>query len=163
MTGASTESYYPPVSRFQYLPRLYVVHSSPDAQDVWIEVHHVVQEQLAVLESDVRRSLAGVRATTGSTRGEHFLLFSYVTFSLPDSDIDPVVVGMTFKQADQGVDMEADVSGESTGDLISSVILRMALGSRKDLLAAVHESASELLQSVKAIAAALKNSSRGVE
>ena len=163
MTVASTEFYYPPVPQWKHLDRLAVVPSRLDARGFWTEVHHDVQEQLSVLESDVRQSVAGVRATTGSTRGEHFLLFSYLTFSLPDSDIDPVVVGMTFTQADEGVDVEADVSGEQTGDLISSAPNRMAPDSRNELLAAARESARELRQSTKAIAAALKNPSRRVE
>jgi hypothetical protein len=163
MTVASTEFYFPPVPQLNYLDRLAVVPSRLDSRGFWTEVHHDVQEQLAVLESDVRQSVAGVRVTSGITRGEHFLLFSYLTFSLPDSDIDPVVVGMTFTQADEGVDVEADVSGEQTGDLISSAPNRMVPDSRSELLAAARDSARELRQSAKAIAAALKNPSRRVE
>ena len=73
------------------------------------------------------------------------------------------MVGMTFTQADEGVDVEANVSGEQTGDLISSTPNRMTTDSRNELLAAARKSAWELRKSAKAIAAALKNPSRRVE
>lgn len=163
MTLASTAPSYAPVTRWTDLPRLAVVASSPDTRGFWTEVHDGVQEQLALLEHDVRQYVAEVQVATGRTHGKHFLLFSYLTFSLSESDIDPVVVGLTFTQADQGIDVQADVSGEQIGDLISSVPNRMVPDSRDTLLAAARESAQELRQSAKAIAASLRDSSRTVE
>ena len=58
MTVASTEFYYQPVPQWKHLDRLAVVPSRFDARGFWTEVHHDVQEQLAVLESDVRQSVA---------------------------------------------------------------------------------------------------------
>jgi hypothetical protein len=101
--------------------------------------------------------------TAGSTRGEHFRLFSYRTFFLPDSDIDPVVVGVTFTETDKGVNVEVDVSGEQTGDLISPSTNWTVPDSRDELLAAAIESAQELGQAVNVITAAIKNQSRIVE
>ena len=57
----------------------------------------------------------------GRTHGTSFFLFSYLTLSLPESGLDPVVVGMTFRPAGPGVVLDADVSGEQTGDLISDL------------------------------------------
>jgi len=162
MRMASTEYYYSPVPQWKHLDRLAVFSSILDAREFWTEVHDDVQEQLAVLERDVRQGVAGVRVTAGSTRGENFLLFSYRAFSLPESDIDPVVAGMTFTRADKGVKVEADVSGEQTGDLIASTPNRVAADSRHELLAAARQSALELCQSATAIAAALTDPSRKV-
>jgi hypothetical protein len=162
MTVASVEFYYPPVPQWKHLDRLAIDASTLDARELWTAVHDGVQEELAVLEAEVRESVAGVCAATGSTRGGYYLLFSYLTFSLPDSEVDPVVVGMTFTSADGGIAVEGDVSGEQTGDLISSAPNRMVPDSRNELLAAARESARELCQSANVIAFALRNPSRRV-
>ena len=70
---------------------------------------------------------------------------------------------MTFTPAHPGVTVEADVSGEQTGDWISSVPSKTVANSREELLAAARESARKLCQSVEAIVAALKDPSRRVE
>jgi len=128
--------------------------------DLWTEVHEQVQRQLAGLESEVRRRVAGVRVDKGRTKGERFCLFSYRTFSIPDSGLDPVVSGMTFTPAEQGVTVEGDASGEQTGDHISSVPSKTVANSREELLATARESARALCQSAAAIAAALRDASR---
>jgi hypothetical protein len=96
----------------------------------------------------------------GRTHGEHFYLFSYRTFSMPDSDIDPVVVGMTFTPADEGVTVEADVSGERCGDLISSVYRKTVGNSTHELQAAARTFARKLRDSADAIRAALNDPCR---
>ncbi|HEV8059833.1 MAG TPA: hypothetical protein VGP68_08170 [Gemmataceae bacterium] len=133
------------------------------APEVWTEVHEEIQRQLAVVEADVCHKLQGVRVNQGRTHGDGFFLFSYRTFSMPDSAIDPVVVGMTFTAAHQGITVEADVSGEQTGDWISSVPAMTVANSRDELLTAARESAQNLFQSSQAIAAALEDPSRRVE
>ena len=77
--------------------------------------------------------------------------------------LDPVVAGMTFTSADEGVTVEADVSGEETGDIIFSLPSKTVAGSSEELLAAARESARNLCQSARAIAAALTDPSRRVE
>ena len=70
---------------------------------------------------------------------------------------------MTFRLTHQGVTVEADVSGEQTGDIISSVPSKTVANSREELLAGTCELARKLCQSAEAIAAALKDPSRRVE
>jgi hypothetical protein len=160
----ATAGCYPPVARKEHLDRLAVfAPSSESARELWAEVHEEVQEQLAPLERDVRQRLAEVRADAGRTRGGGFFLFSYLTFSLPENGLDPVVVGMTFRAASPGVTVDADASGEQTGDFISCVPSSTVENSREALLPVVRESARQLCQSADDIAAALVDPSRRVE
>src|SRR5438067_1673544 len=104
---------FPPVARMGYLDRLAALPPTPAfTPELWTKVHDEVQEQLELLETEVRRKVAGVRVDAGRTKGDMFFLFSYRTSSMPDTALDPVVVGMTFTPEHQGVTVEADVSGE---------------------------------------------------
>ncbi len=163
MTPATVASFQP-VARKRYLDRLAALPPREAfTPDLWTKVHEEVQAQLRDLESEVRRQLGGIRVVAGRTKGDKFFLFSYHTFFMPDSALDPVVVGMTFTPANQGVTVEADVSGEQTGDLISSPSRKTVGSSREELLAAARESARKLCQSAESIAAALQDPSRKVE
>jgi hypothetical protein len=163
MTLATVASFQP-VARKEYLDRLAALPPRPAiSPDFWAQVHDKVQEQLVPLETEVRRKVTGIRVDAGRTKGDKFFLFSFRTFSMPDSTLDPVVVGMTFTPAQQGVTVEADVSGEQTGDWIASVPSKTVVNSRDELLAAAQESARKLCQSAEAITAALKDPSRRVE
>jgi len=133
------------------------------SRDLWTEVHEQVQGELALLEREVRQRVADVRVDAGRTKGDGFFLFSYRTFSLPDSAFDPMVSGMTFTPAKEGVTVEADVSGEQTGDCISSVPSKTVGKSSDELLAAARDLARKLSQSTDAITAAMKDPSRTVE
>lgn len=135
--------------------------SEPRA-DLWTDIHDQVQGQLTRLESEVRARVPGVRVDKGRTKGDRFYLFSYLTFSIPGSGLDPVVSGMTFTPADQAVTIEADVSGEQTGDPIFSAPTKSVANSSQELLAAAADSARKLCQSADVIAAALKDESRRV-
>jgi hypothetical protein len=151
------------VARKEYLDRLAALPPGPAlTPEVWREVHDEVQRQLVILETEVRRKLRGIRGAAGRTQGDRFFLFSY-TFSLPDSVLDPVVVGITFTPADQGVTVEADVSGEGNGDMIFFVPSKMVADSREGLLEAARESARELCRSAEVIAKALLDPTRVVE
>jgi hypothetical protein len=156
---------YRPVARTEHLDRLAVLLPiSPDTtEQLWSAVDGVVQAQLAILETEVRRQLAGVRVTSGRTQGDRFFLFSYRTFSMPQSGLDPVVVGVTFTPAHLGVTVEADVSGEQTGDIILSAPSKEVAHSREKLLATARDSAESVCQSAEAIAGALNDPSRKVE
>ena len=163
MTLATVASFQP-VARKEHLDRLAALPPRlAFTPELWTKVHDEVQEQLVLLETEVRRKVPGIQVTTGRTTGAQFLLFSYRTFSMRDSALDPVVVGMTFTPAHEGVTVEADISGEQTGDWISSVPSKTVAHSREELLAAARESARRLCQSAEAIAAALKDPSRRIE
>jgi hypothetical protein len=131
--------------------------------NLWTEVHEEVQGQLGRLESEVRQRVPEVRVDRGRTKGERFYLFSYTTFSIPDSGLDPVVSGLTFTPAQQGVTIQADISGEQSGDSIASVPSKAVANRRNDLLAAAGELARKPCQSAEAIATALKDASRRIE
>ena len=153
------EPSFRPVARNAYLERLGALRPRPAlALGLWANVHKEAQLQLDSLETDVRQIVPGIQVSSGRTRGDHFLLFTYRTFCVPG-----VVVGMTFTAVDQRVAVEADVSGEQTGDCISSVPSKTVANSRKELLAAARESARNLCRSARAIAAALTDPSRRVE
>jgi hypothetical protein len=155
---------FPPVARKEYLDRLAALPPrTVFPAELWTEVHDEIQTQLGLLESEVRRKMAGIRVNAGRTQGDRFFLFSYRTFSLPDGGLDPVVAGLTFTPAEEGVKVEADVSGEQTGDWISSVPSQTVANLRDELLAAAREAARELCQSAEAIIAALKDPSRRIE
>jgi hypothetical protein len=155
---------FQPVARSEYLDRLEALPPSADfTPRFWATVHDEVQAQLESLEAGVRQRLPAVRVSAGRTSGENFLLFSYRTFFMPEMPVDPVVVGMTFTSADQGVTVDADISGEQTGDCISALPSKMVPNSKDELLAAVHELARSLCQSAHAIASAVTDPSRGVE
>ena len=114
--------------------------------DLWTEVHEQVQEQLARLESEVRRRLPQVRADKGRTKGERFYLFTYRTFSILNSGLDSIVAGVTFTPGQGGVTIDADVSGEQTGDCVYAVASKTVAHSREDLMAAAEESARQALR-----------------
>jgi hypothetical protein len=86
-----------------------------------------------------------------------------VTFSLPNSAIDPVVVGMLFKSADNGVTITADVSGEQIGDVVFSLPSKTVGESRNEVVNTARTFAGELFQSADVLAKALTSSSREVE
>jgi len=163
MTLAAAASFQP-VARKEHLDRLAALPPRPAfTPELWAKVHGEVQEQLGLLETEVRRKVAGVRVDAGRTNGDMFFLFSYRTFSMPDSALDPVVVGITFTPAHEGVTVEADVSGEQTGDWIAAVPGKPVAHSREEVLAMACESARKLCQSAEAIAAALQDPARRVE
>lgn len=164
MTAATVTS-YEPVARWEDLDRLaaFLPSRTTMSQGWWTQLHDEIQEQLAPLENAVRREVAGIRVDQGRTQGENFALCSYRVFSMPESGLDPVVVGITFTTANQRVTVEGDVSGEQTGDLIFSVPSQRVGNSNDEILAVAHEVAHQLCHSAEAIAAALKNPSRGVE
>lgn len=153
-----------PLARTRHLDGL--ANATPGSDfpaDWWAEVHEQVQAQLARLESEVRRRLPGVCVVCGRTRGDRFYLFSNRTFSLPQSDLDPVVSGVTFTPAGQGVAVEADVSGERSGDCLFSIPRQAAAKTREAVLAAVGEVARRLCGEAEAITAALQDAARVVE
>lgn len=160
MTPA-TVAFFPPVARKDHLERLEALpDEAASMRGLWDDLHSEIQEQLAILETEVRQKVTGIRVAAGRTQGEQFFLFSYRTFSIPGSMLDPVVAGVTFVPADQGVAVDADVSGEHNGDGIFLVPSKTVGDSREGLLEAARESARELCRSAEAIAKALADQAR---
>jgi hypothetical protein len=132
------------------------------ASDLWAAVHQEVQQQLAPLDADVRRRLPHVRATPGRTSGEQFFLFSYYTFSAPDSSVDPVVAGITFRPANGGATVEADISGETSGDCVFSLPSKTVSVANDDLIAVAQQLAQKLRAAVESVVTALLDPNRHV-
>jgi hypothetical protein len=160
----ATASSFPPEGSQENLERLAALSLSPDAAlDLWTAVHEEVQGQLALLETEVRHKAGALRVQAGRTKGDRFFLFTYRTFSLPGSELDPVVVGLTFIPNGEGVTVEADVSGEGTGDSVWSVPNKTVAKSREELVEAARELAQNLCPAASAIVAALKEDNCKVE
>jgi hypothetical protein len=160
MTPTPTAS-LEPAARKEYLNRIAALSPWPGlTAELWNKVHEEIQEQLEILDTEVRQKMAGIRVVAGRTKGEKFFLFSYRIYSMPDSGIDPVVVGITFTQVERSVAVDADVSGEQTGDCISDISSKAIANSWQELLAVAHDSAEKLSHSAEAVAEAIQNQSR---
>lgn len=165
MSTAST-CFYPPVFRTQDLERLAAFERPAETgNQIWTDVHKEVQRVLVGLDELVRLRVAHLHVESGRTQGHSFYLFTYLTFSRTDAiEIDPVVVGLTFARADneeeKRVVIDADVSGEHTGDRIEALARRRVPAVREELLRTAHELAFELSCYAQRIAEALLDSSR---
>jgi hypothetical protein len=162
--ASATAATHPPVAKLEHLDRLAVLPEERTPAAVrWDDVHNEVQAELALLEAKVRRKIPDIRVDAGRTHGKQFLLFSYRTFSMPDSEVDPVVAGITFTSAEQDVMVDADFSGEQTGDSISTLPSKTVANSSDEVLEAARDSARMLCESADALAAAIIDPSRNVE
>lgn len=162
--GIATTHTFEPVFRTRYLDRLAAFRDAPGpAAVLWDDVHRNVQANLTRLEKKVRDEVRGVRVDAGSTQGERFILFSYRTFSLPDNEIDPVVAGVIFTLAGDGVKVEADLSGEQTGDYIASFPSTIVENSNDAVIEAARDALRLLCEAAGALAAAVTDPARIVE
>ncbi len=156
---------YPPLAREEYLDRLAVFRPQADSEDpIWLEAHEQVQQVLARLDDLVQSSVPDLRVETGKTQGRNFSLFTHRTFSRTEEPaIDPVVVGLTFARGGgedaEAVTIEADISGEQTGDRIAASS-RREVPTAQDLVRAARELAAELCKYAPSIVEALLNPSR---
>ena len=163
----STASIYfdPPQFSTAHVERLAVERPVEIESQLWTEVHDEVQRVLGALDEPVRSAVAHLHVKSGRTQGRSFYLFTYRTFSRTDAtEIDPVVVGLTFAQADdkeeEWIVIDADISGESTGDMIEVLAQRTVPAVREELLRAANELARELSCHGRRIAEALLDLSR---
>jgi hypothetical protein len=131
-----------------------------DNLKLWTEVHAEVQQQLDVLEREVRRQVENVCVKSLQTNGERVYLFTYKTFAGQDESIDPVVVGITFSPHDGGILVEADASGERTGDLIYPLPTETAPDAGEKILEIARDVARKLCHSASAVADAVCDPSR---
>ena len=130
-------------------------------EDLLRDLHDCVQVKLASLDDFIRQRVPDVVIGIARTTGKQFLLFTYRTYSSPSHDaIDPVVVGLTFTRTDAGVSIEADASGEETGDLIVPLPCQHSSPRRADLIDSATGLAAQLVTAKERIAAAVLYSSR---
>lgn len=144
------------------LDRLDVYSSGWNNPDLWTRVEQVIQGQFASIDNKVSGAFPNVHINVGQTSGPGFLRFIHRTFSLPGSGIDAVVMGMTFTESEDGVNVEVDVSGEETGDFVWPSLASEAK-SKSELLSVARDLAARVIPSVDAIIAALANQQRSVE
>lgn len=164
MTRTSTQ-WRLPVTRGEEPARLETVERVEGmAIELWHDVQGVVQQALAELDDAVRQRVPDLEVDAGTTQGRHFALFAYRTFSRADKAIDPVVAGLTFVHSreddEDRVVIEADLSGEETGDSLLSVPRRTIPLISEQLVRAAHEMAAQLARSSQRIADALLDPSR---
>jgi hypothetical protein len=160
----ATVTCFEPTARIHGLDRLAVLASFSDSgADYWPEIDAEVQDRLGLLDKNVRGQKADVRVRKGRTQGEQFFLFTYRTYSTPDENLDPVVAGVTFGVAEGAVSIEADISGERTGDVILSLPTKIVPKVRDAVIEAACDLASELSRSSDLIVAGLNNASRRIE
>jgi hypothetical protein len=136
------------------------------AIQLWQDVQDEVQQVLAELDDAVRQCVPDLETEAGKTQARHFSLFAYRTFSRSGKAIDPVVAGLTFVQSRENdenrVTIEADISGEETGDILLSVPRRTIPLAPEQLIHAAREMAAQLARNSRRIADALLDPSRQV-
>jgi hypothetical protein len=126
-------------------------------------VQQEAQSKLALLEEEIRRRIGSVRVMAGRTAGLTFTMFTYRAFSGDDEGIDPVVAGITLARAGDGVQLDADICGEHTGDVIVSLPKVVVPFSKQHIVEAVRDLAGKVAKSADAVVAALQDSSRRPE
>lgn len=130
-------------------------------EDVLVDLHNYVQGKLAALDDLVRQRVPDVVIHSARTTGKQFLLFTHRTYSSPSHEsIDPVVVGLTFKLAGGGVSIEADASGEETGDLIFLLPHKLCSHGRTELIESATDLADQLVAANERISTAVVDASR---
>jgi hypothetical protein len=145
---------------------LAIAPPAESGSELWTEIHAEVQGILEALDELVRSRVPALRVTAGRTQGRSFFLFTHRTFSRTDvANIDPVVVGLTFAPAqNEAVSkavIDADISGECTGDGIETLTRRVVAATREELLRAARQLAQELAGHSQVVAEALLEVSRG--
>jgi hypothetical protein len=148
-----TEAIYEPAYRLDDLERL-------DFLD-WDEVHDAVQLVLRSLDEPVGRLSTGCHAVAGRNSARAWQLFSYRTFKpLAGSEIDPIVVGITFSVGSRGaVQIRGDISGETLGDVLFDVPPSEVMG-RLSILEKARDISEKLTEHAAQVAEALRNSNR---
>jgi hypothetical protein len=125
----------------------------------WDDVHEVVQSALKALDEKVRQLFPGVRISSGRNQARAWDSFSYRVYAPgPESDIDPVDVGLMFTP---GVIISSDICGETLGDVLFEIEEKSAIG-KQAILNAAQQCAQELTRHGEVIASALQNSRRKV-
>jgi hypothetical protein len=116
------EAIYAPAYRFEGIERLEILD--------WDEIHDAVQSVLQGLDEPVGRLVAGYRKVVGRNSGGAWALYSYRVYQPPeDSDVDPVVVGVSFSHGNSGsIKISGDISGETLGDVLVDLPSREVMG-----------------------------------
>lgn len=147
---------YDPVLCSEFLDRL---HLGADVD--WTSVHDAIQSMLDRLDVAIRA--AGIRAHRQSSRvaSPAFALYSYRAFDPPAGTcIDPVVVGVMFKQQDDRVSARGTIVGEEIGDLLVDVGTSESEADTEDVVQMGRELARRLLSYDSKIVSALRDEQR---
>jgi hypothetical protein len=145
--------------------RVAVEDSQPPraADPDWNTTHAEVQGLLAALDRAVEARVPGVRIDSGRTSGRGFFLFSYRRFAPPQqSRIDPVIAGMTFKPLDDRIAVEADISGEESGDILEAYDTGVVSPTSLSVLHHAREIAQRMASAGNRVAAALTDTAREI-
>jgi hypothetical protein len=166
MTTGSTQ-YQQPVKRDENREGLDTVeYADGTRSEIWHEVQAVVQQVFAELDDAVRARVPDLEVDAGKTHGRHFCLFAYRTFSRTGRPIDPVVAGLTFVESREEngnhVAIDADISGEETGDCLVSLPRRTIPLVPEQLVRAARDTAIQLARNADRIANALLDPSRAI-
>lgn len=76
-------------------------------------------EELSAVQTSIREALdqlgfqSGIPYTLGSCQGGSIKLYEYCTFTVPDHE--PLVLGVTFKQGEAGLELSLDLFEEESG------------------------------------------------
>ena len=124
----------------------------------WESVHAAVQKVF----SEMAEGLGGHFETRGGKTETVGFLFTYRLFQNPgDETIDPVVVGITCSKRPTGIQIEGDISGEQTGDILVEAIKDKKPASTEQVKTGALNIARELVKHTKVVVDALADASRG--
>ena len=138
-----------------------VNQSAEIVAETWAEVHAGVQQILGSLDKGIQKQVADVRVLEGKSQAPGYSLFTYRTFSRSAVEIDPIVVAILFSKVNENeIALDADISGESTGDQIETLARRVVSANRTELLMAAQELASKLACAGAKISEALLDGDR---
>jgi hypothetical protein len=144
----TTQAMLPPIFRTDGLERV-------DLLD-WDELHDTAQSILQELD----RLIVEICPETCVAPGRNAIrggdLFSYRTYRLAGSEIDPVVVGIVCASSQTGIVVRGDITGETHGDVLFEVPEREAVG-RLSILEAVRDITEALSKQFGAVAAAIQD------
>jgi hypothetical protein len=109
-----TQAIYDPAYRLEDLERLELLDFD------WQDVHYLVQSVLCSIDESVKSLNPDCRIADGHNSSGAWELFSYRVYAPPPmSDIDPVVVGVSFAIAANGaITVHGDIVGETIGDIL---------------------------------------------
>ena len=87
----------------------------------WSEVEGAVADAFAQMARDVAIRLPDARSRAGANSSGAMLLYAYRVFDLPGRpDTEPVVVGVSLKRVEGGIDVRGDICEEDSGRLLLS-------------------------------------------
>ena len=142
--------FFSPVCNFKDIDRLELVD--------WKQVHDAVQVVLSNMDESVRVVVPTAVIQVGHNSARAWSLYTYRVYSLPDVDVDPVVVGIFFVPTESETIITADICGETLGDrLLNLLPIHAKMGS---IIEMAHNLAHELVEKHDIVARALLDHER---